>query len=190
MPPRVQAACASSLSYDPLPPIGAGMSTYDLKGAYWEGVESAFAAIGLADAGVRAGGGGIAREAVDQIQVFISFTFSGKGRRLIFIQAFLNANPGLAARFPNGAQELARMMIDDPAALFEGMLAEGEPFEGGNGEMPGGIARVQMEEINGGDDDGTLDDLPDHDLNEDGGEDVHHQQDDDEEDDDSDNVEV
>ena len=58
---------------------------------------------------------------------------------------------------------MARMMVDNPGALFEGMLAAGArpEVEGRANGMPGGIDPLQMEGINGGDDDGTLDEAED-----------------------------
>jgi len=75
MPTDVQTQCASSLSYDPLPPpmTDSRSTGYDLRGPYWTGVESAFVAIGIANANAPMGGGGrrpAAAEIVAQIQVW------------------------------------------------------------------------------------------------------------------------
>lgn len=137
-PKDVQNAIGRSFSFDPLPPATAS-SQYDEN--YWKGVDSGLTVLGARQA---APDNEATRAALQQLQ------------------AFLQANPDMAQRFPGGGnmpQQLLDMLNhgEDIGALWEGLLAElavrggfgggdeenqareGNEEGAGGGQMPGGI---------------------------------------------------
>ncbi|KAI0073559.1 DUF654-domain-containing protein [Panus rudis PR-1116 ss-1] len=128
---------ARNLSCDPLPPPTL-VSSYDLSGTFFKGLENDYDPLGVRPRGRRAN-----ERLLERMIPDVDF------RRQL--QGFFEAHPQLARQFPGGVVHFAQMVGQFPEVLEDLMMAQvaGDGNVVMPGGMPGDIDDVEMEDVEG-----------------------------------------